>query len=324
MSEKLQLNAKILPSQISQRLDQALVFLFPDYSRSQIKQWILNNRVQVNGEYVNSPRKKVAGNEKVLINLLIKNNICAEAENIPLNIVYEDNAILVINKPSNLVVHPGINNPNGTLLNTLLFHYPEIIHVPRAGIVHRLDKGTTGLIVVAKTISSHLYLSQAIKNRKVIREYDAIVNGLIQCSGIVNQPVARHPNNRIRMAINKIGKPAITYYKIIEKFRRHTRVRLRLETGRTHQIRVHMAHINHHVVGDPVYYGSVRSLKGFSESLITMLKNFNRQALHARKLCLYHPITGDLMEWCIGLPTDMLTLIDILKKDSVMKVTTII
>ncbi|WP_348666150.1 23S rRNA pseudouridine(1911/1915/1917) synthase RluD [Arsenophonus symbiont of Ornithomya chloropus] len=315
MSEKLQLNAKILPSQFSQRLDKVLVSLFPDYSRSQIKKWILNNRVQVNNEYVNSPKKKVVGNEKVLINLVIKKNICTEAENIPLNIVYEDDAILVINKPANLVMHPGIKNLNGTLLNTLLFHYPENINVPRAGIIHRLDKGTTGLIVIAKTITAHSNLSQAIKNRKVIREYDAIVNGLVQCSGIVDQPIARHPSKRIHMAINKIGKPAITHYKIIEKFRIHTRVKLRLETGRTHQIRVHMAHINHHVVGDPVYYGSVRSLKGFSESFIKMLKTFNRQALHAKKLRLYHPITGNLMEWCVEPPRDMLMLIDMLKKN---------
>ncbi|WMY96313.1 MAG: 23S rRNA pseudouridine(1911/1915/1917) synthase RluD [Arsenophonus sp.] len=317
MSEKIQLNAKILPSQFSQRLDKALVILFPDYSRTQIKKWILNNRVQVNDKYINSPKKKVLGNENILINLFIKKKMYLKAENIPLNIIYEDNAILVINKPSNLVVHPGIKNPNGTLLNTLLFHYPNIINVPRAGIVHRLDKGTTGLIVIAKTIIAHFNLSKDIKNRKVIREYDAVVNGLIQCNGIVNQPVGRHPIKRIHMAIHKLGKPAITHYKIVEKFRIHTRVKLRLETGRKHQIRVHMAHINHHILGDPVYHGSIRSLKGFSESFITMLKKFNRQALHASKLRLYHPITGNLMEWYVDLPEDMLMLIDMLKKDSV-------
>ncbi|WMY96938.1 MAG: 23S rRNA pseudouridine(1911/1915/1917) synthase RluD [Arsenophonus sp.] len=316
MFKKIQLNAKILPSQFSQRLDQALVILFPNYSRTQIKKWILNNRVQVNGRYINIPKKKVLGNENILINLLIEKKISLKAENIPLNIIYEDNAILVINKPSNLVVHPGIKNPNGTLLNSLLFHYPKIINVPRAGIVHRLDKGTTGLIVIAKTITAHFNLSQAIKNRKVIREYDAVVNGLMQYNGTVNQPVARHPIKRIYMFIHKAGKPAITHYKIAEKFRIHTRIKLRLETGRKHQIRVHMAYINHHIVGDPVYHGSIRSLKGFSKSFIRMLKKFNHQALHARKLRLYHPITGNLMEWYVDPPEDMLMLIDMLKKDS--------
>ncbi|MFP3014056.1 MAG: 23S rRNA pseudouridine(1911/1915/1917) synthase RluD [Arsenophonus sp.] len=316
MSKKLKLKSKILKSQIGQRLDKALSKLFVDHSRSQIKEWILCNRVLVNGKVINAPKKKVFGNEQIYIDALIKEDVYLEAQNIPLNIIYEDEEILVINKPRNLVVHPGAGNPDGTLLNALLYHYPKIINVPRAGIVHRLDKDTTGLMVIAKTIRSHIYLIKAFRLRAITREYEAVINGHIIGCGIIDEPIARHPTKRTHMAVSKIGKPCITYYKIVNYFRHHTRLRLQLNSGRTHQIRVHMAYINHHLVGDQVYGGLLRELKDTSEEVRQIIKKFNRQALHSAMLRMHHPCTGIEMEWNADIPVDMIMLINILKIDA--------
>ncbi len=316
MAQQVQLTATVSEAQLGQRLDQTLAELFPDYSRSRIKEWILERRVSVNGTIIDKPKEKVFGGEQVSIDAEIEEAQRWEAQNIPLNIVYEDDDILVINKPRGLVVHPGAGNPDGTVLNALLYHYPPIADVPRAGIVHRLDKDTTGLMVVAKTVPAQTHLVETLQLREITREYEAVAIGTMTAGGTVNEPMARHSTKRTHMAVHPMGKPATTHYRIMEHFRAHTRLRLRLETGRTHQIRVHMAHINHPLVGDPLYGGRPRPPKGASDAFIAALRGFDRQALHATMLRLYHPITGIEMEWHAPLPQDMVDLIDALKADT--------
>lgn len=313
---KLKLSTEIEQSQLGMRLDQALSALFPDYSRSRIKDWIVNNKVTVNDVIVNKPKERVLGGEKIIINAEIEEETYHQPEDIKLDIVYEDDDILVINKPRDLVVHPGAGNPDGTVLNALLHYYPDIARVPRAGIVHRLDKDTTGLMVVAKTINAQTHLVDALQHREITREYEAVAMGIITAGGTVDQPITRHPTKRTHMAVFPTGKPAVTHYRVMEKYRLHTRLRLRLETGRTHQIRVHMAHIAHPLIGDPLYGGRPRPPKGASESFIQTLRDFDRQALHATMLRLYHPITGELMQWNAPIPQDMQTLIQALQEDT--------
>lgn len=313
---ELKLSTEIEQTQLGMRLDQALSELFPDYSRSRIKEWIVNNKVTVNGMIVNKPKEKVLGGEKITISAEIEQETYHQPENIKLNIVYEDDDILVINKPRDLVVHPGAGNPNGTVLNALLYHYPEIARVPRAGIVHRLDKDTTGLMVVAKTIIAQTHLVESLQLREITREYEAVAMGIITAGGTIDEPITRHPTKRTHMAVFPTGKPAVTHYRVMEKYRLHTRLRLRLETGRTHQIRVHMAHIAHPLVGDPLYGGRPRPPKGASESFIQTLRDFDRQALHAAMLRLFHPITGEQMEWHAPIPEDMQKLILALQDDT--------
>ncbi len=316
MAQQVQLTATVAESQLGQRLDQALAELFPDYSRSRIKDWILDDRVQVNGKKVTKPKEKVLGGEAIAIDAQIEEDARWLPQDIALNIVYEDNDILVINKPRDLVVHPGAGNPDGTVLNALLHYYPEIMDVPRCGIVHRLDKDTTGLMVVAKTVPAQTHLVEALQAREITREYEAIAMGTMTAGGTVDQPIARHSTKRTHMAVHPMGKPATTHYRIMEHFRAHTRMRLRLETGRTHQIRVHMAHINHPLLGDQLYGGRPRLPKGASEEFIATLRGFDRQALHATMLRLYHPVTGIEMEWHAPLPQDMVDLINALKADT--------
>ena len=244
-----------------------------------------------------------------------KGEIVQEMPCIPLNIVYEDDDIIVINKPKDLVVHPGAGNPDGTVLNALLYHYPPIAEVPRAGIVHRLDKDTTGLMVVAKTIPAQTKLVRDLQKRKITREYEAVASGIMTKGGTVDQPMARHATKRTLMAVHPMGKPAVTHYRIMENFRNYTRLRLRLETGRTHQIRVHMAHIAHPLLGDQTYGGRPRPPKNASEAFTEVLRNFKRQALHAVMLRLAHPITGEMMEWYAPLPDDFVELLHALKAD---------
>ncbi|ENG7682079.1 23S rRNA pseudouridine(1911/1915/1917) synthase RluD [Providencia stuartii] len=315
MAQQVQLNATVAESQLGQRLDQALAELFPDYSRSRIKEWILDDRVQVNGKVINKPKEKVLGGEQILVDALIEEDNRWEPQDIPLDVVYEDEDILVINKPRGLVVHPGAGNPDGTILNALLHRYPEIVDVPRAGIVHRLDKDTTGLMVVAKTVPAQTRLVESLQLREITREYEAVAVGRMTAGGMVEEPISRHPTKRTHMAVHPMGKPAITHYRVMEHFRAHTRLRLRLETGRTHQIRVHMAHINHPLIGDPLYGGRLRPLKGASEEFFEVMRKFDRQALHATMLRLYHPISGIQMEWHAPLPDDMVELIEALKAD---------
>jgi len=316
MAQQLQLTATVAETQLGQRLDQALAELFPDYSRSRIKEWILEDRVQVNGTMINKPKEKVLGGEAVTIDAQIEEEARWQPQDIALDIVYEDADILVINKPRGLVVHPGAGNPDGTVLNALLYYFPAIADVPRAGIVHRLDKDTTGLMVVAKTVPAQTRLVEALQAREITREYEAVAIGSMTAGGSVEEPIARHSTKRTHMAVHPMGKPALTHYRIMEHFRAYTRLRLRLETGRTHQIRVHMSHINHPLVGDPLYGGRPRPPKGASEAFIAMLRSFDRQALHATMLRLYHPITGIQMEWHAPLPQDMVELIAALKIDT--------
>ncbi|MDO4627002.1 MAG: 23S rRNA pseudouridine(1911/1915/1917) synthase RluD [Pasteurellaceae bacterium] len=312
---QITLSAEIQPAQMGQRLDQTLAELFPDYSRSRLKTWIEDNLVQLNGVVQNIPRSKVYGGEQVSIIVDVEDENRFEPENIPLNIVYEDDDILVINKPKNLVVHPGAGNPKGTVLNALLYHYPQIAEVPRAGIVHRLDKDTTGLMVVAKTIPAQTQLVRALQKRRITREYEAIAFGIMTQGGTVDEPMARHSTKRTQMAVHPMGKPAVTHYRIMERFRNYTRLRLRLETGRTHQIRVHMAYIAHPLLGDQTYGGRPRPPKNASEEFMQVLRHFQRQALHAIMLRLEHPITGELMEWHAPLPDDFVELVQALKAD---------
>ncbi|WP_457913529.1 23S rRNA pseudouridine(1911/1915/1917) synthase RluD [Candidatus Gillettellia adelgis] len=309
------ITARVAESQVKQRLDQAMVKLFPDYSRSRIKAWILKNQVQVNGKTVNKPKEKVLGGELVSISKSLEVAACWEPQKIVLDIIYKDRDILVINKPRNLVVHPGTGNPGGTMLNALLHYYPESITVPRAGIVHRLDKDTTGLMIVARTISAQARLLEALKTRKITREYEAIVIGAMTTGGTVDKPISRHITKRTHMAVNAAGKSAVTHYQVIEKFHTHTHLRLRLETGRTHQIRVHMSHIHHPLVGDKVYGGRLRLPKGTPPALINMLRSFDRQALHATMLRMHYSIFGSQMEWYAPLPQDMIDLITALQAE---------
>lgn len=303
--------------QSGQRLDCALSMLLPNYSRSQIKRWIISERVKVDNKIVVIPRKKMLGGELVAIENV---NDCHEniyPQNIPINIVYEDNDILVINKEDNMVVHPGIGNYSGTILNALLYRYPSIIQVVRAGIVQRLDKDTTGLMVVAKNIRSYHNLLQLFKERKIIREYEAVVYGKFSCNiGVINQPIRRHNVHRTCMTVHAMGKPAITYYYIMETFGIHySRIRIRLKTGRTHQIRVHMTYIDHPLIGDQKYRKFISYLHNISNcELNNYLCFFKRQALHACTLQLHHPSTRELMRWDIPLPKDIMHLINILRK----------
>jgi len=316
MTQEVRLQGEFGIDQFNKRLDQALAELFPDYSRTRIKEWILDGFVSIDGVVVDRPREKILGGELVDIAAQIEEEVRWFAQNIPLDIVYEDDDIIVINKPAGLVVHPGAGNPDGTVLNALLHHYPAIVDVPRAGIVHRLDKGTTGLMVVAKSVPAQTHLVNSLQARQITREYEAIAFGTMTAGGTVDAPIKRHATKRTHMAVNEFGKPAVTHYRVMEKFRAHTRLRLRLESGRTHQIRVHMAHINHSLVGDPVYCGRPRPPKKATPELMEMFKSFKRQALHAAMLKLTHPITGEEMCWRAPVPVDMQALTHALRVDT--------
>ncbi len=316
MTQEINLKSEITATQTGQRLDQALAELFPDYSRTRIKEWILSDCIYLDGKLVNKPREKVYELQQVEVNATIEEEVKAKPEAIDLNIVYEDDDIIVINKQAGLVVHPGAGNSDGTLMNALLHHCPDIEHVPRAGIVHRLDKDTTGLMVVAKTVEAQTHLVAALQAREITREYEAIVMGTMTAGGTVDEPIGRHPTKRTHMAVHHLGKPAMTHYRVAEKFRAHTRLRLRLESGRTHQIRVHMAHIGHILVGDPVYGGRPRPPKAAAPEFIETLKGFRRQALHAVRLELAHPMTCEIMSWQAPIPEDMVELTKALRKDT--------
>jgi len=291
------------------RLDLVLSKLFKDYSRSYLKQLIIMNQVCVNKNIVNQPDKKISGGEILTIYTPSQNKEANFPENIFLNVIYEDNDLLIINKPAGLVVHPGSGNTKGTLLNALLYHYKNIKDVPRAGIVHRLDKDTTGLMVIAKTIVSYNYLLKLLKRRKITRGYEAIVKGKMISGGSINKPIMRHRTKRICMTVHDLGKKAVTHYKIINRFNFHTHISIRLETGRTHQIRVHMLHIKYPLVGDQLYGGSMYQLDFRKDKKINEIYKFPRQALHANYLAFHHPITQDFISWTIPLPKDMQELI---------------
>lgn len=295
-----------------ERLDAALAKLLPEFSRSRLASWIKDGRVTVDGETA-SPKTKLWGGEKLLVDAEPDpETVAFQAEDVPLDIVYEDDAILVLNKPAGLVVHPGSGNWSGTVLNGLLHRYPELKAVPRAGIVHRLDKDTSGLMVVARTLSAQNHLVQQLQARTVKRHYLAVAQGLVRADGTVDAPIGRHPRERIKMAVTGTGKPAVTHYRVLERFSAHTLVECRLETGRTHQIRVHMAHLGHPLAADPVYGGRP---KLFAPEIMLALEGFARQALHAKKLALVHPVSGKTMTWRAPLPEDFELLIAALRAE---------
>ena len=298
-----------------QRLDQALAGLLEAHSRTRIKEWIDAGQVLVNGLKLR-PKDKVVGGENVEVNASIADSVEVAPEAIELDIVHQDAHVLVINKPVGLVVHPGAGNAAGTLQNALLHFDARLASVPRAGIVHRLDKDTTGLMVAARTLEAHTALVRAIEAREVEREYEAVCLGVMTGGGVVDAPIGRHPVDRVRMAIREDGRDAVTHYRVVQRFRGHTHVRLKLETGRTHQIRVHMAHIKYPLVGDKVYGGRLLLPKGATPELIEMLRSFRRQALHAARLAFAHPITGERIETEAPLPEDMRALLDVLSVDA--------
>jgi len=298
------------------RLDLALQKLMPSHSRSRLQTWIKAEHVTLNGQVAHAKAKVWAGDKVQVIEQANPQTNAFQAESIPLHIVYEDEAIIVINKPAGMVVHPAAGNWSGTLLNALLYHAPELSQLPRAGIVHRLDKDTSGLLVIAKTLAAQTDLVRQLQSRSVKREYRTIVWGQIWTNGKVDQPIGRHPTQRTRMAINKMGKPAVTHYEILERFGVHTYLRCMLETGRTHQIRVHMQFLKAPIVGDPVYgYRGIVPTKLMSSELSEAVQHFPRQALHAIKLGLVHPISKSAMEWQIELAEDMKYLLDLMRTD---------
>src|SRR5690554_905788 len=304
----------IVPPQLSdKRLDQAAAELMPEHSRSRLQSWIKSGALTVNGT-VRKPRDKVMLDDVLDLDAEPEVQVTWEAEPISLDIVYEDEHLLVINKPAGLVVHPAAGHADGTLVIALLNHAPEVENLPRAGIVHRLDKDTSGIMVVARSLIAHTSLVDQLQTRTMGREYEAVVVGSLTGGATVDAPIGRHPQDRKRMAVVPSGKPAVTHYRLLERFAAHTHIQCKLESGRTHQIRVHMTHVRHPLVGDPAYGGRLRLPKGTTEELRQALAAFSRQALHARRLTLEHPETGETLSWEVPLPEDMVQLIEALRK----------
>lgn len=307
----------IVPEELSgERLDKAVGLLLDGYSRASLQRWIKQGCVEVDGAVVLRQRDVVKAEQSIVIDVPEAESLEMEAEDIELDIVHDDDSILVLNKPAGLVVHPGAGNPNHTLLNALLFHYPALAKLARGGIVHRLDKETSGLMVVAKTEKARQSLIDDLSEHRVQRKYLAIVEGLLVAGGTVNQPIGRHHRDRRKMAVTPKGKPAVTHYRVEEKYRTTSMLRVQLETGRTHQIRVHMASIKLPLVGDSVYGHRVKLPAKASEELIDLLRGFRRQALHAETLGLAHPETGEICSWSRPMPADMQALRNVLKADS--------
>ena len=300
MRRSLQVDAALAGS----RLDQALAVLLPEFSRSRLQQWIESGRVLVD----DAPRRcrdKVWGGEAIRIDAPLSAGDGCLAQAIALSVVYEDDHLLVVDKPAGLVVHPAAGNPDGTLQNALLHHAPSLTSIPRAGIVHRLDKDTSGLLVVAKTLQSHKSLVEQLRLREVHREYRALVVGELVAGGRVEAPIGRHPVHRTKMAVVGHGRAAVTHYALLERYSGHTLLKVELETGRTHQIRVHMAHLRHPLVGDRAYGVRPRPPQGCSAELTAALQTFPRQALHAIALGLIHPGTGASMRWEVPMAADL-------------------
>jgi 23S rRNA pseudouridine1911/1915/1917 synthase len=316
-AERELLEASIPLTSAGRRFDQVLAELFPDFSRSRLTEWIKSGDALLDGRLV-KPKLAVRGGEPVTLSVRIEVETDAEAEDMALDILYQDEEVLVVNKPAGLVVHPGAGNPRGTMVNGLLHFDPRLSGLPRAGIVHRLDKDTSGLMVVARTLRAHASLVEQLSGRDVHRQYLAVVQGTMVAGTTINAPIGRHPTDRVRMAVAKEGggRDAITHYRVREKFRAHTLVECRLETGRTHQIRVHMAHVRHQIVGDPLYGGSFRLPKAATPELAERLQGFRRQALHAEKLTFRHPVSGEPITTEAAPPADMQGLLADLRADT--------
>ena len=304
----------IIPERmIDQRIDLALSEMLPNFSRSKIASWIKSGDALLDNRTF-KPKDKVNGHETIQLILNHQENNDWLPEKINLNIVFEDKDIIIINKPFGLVTHPGAGNWSGTLANALLHYDSNLSSLDRAGIVHRLDKNTSGLMVVSKNTKSQKFLVEQLQSHSVEREYSAIVYGHMISGGSINEPIGRDPKDRVKQAVLTNGKESITHYRAIDRFQSHTHVKAILETGRTHQIRVHLSHIGHPLIGDPIYGGRVRFPKKASMELKDELINFQRQALHSKKLTLTHPSTGQSMSWKADLPVDMQQLLSTLKK----------
>ena len=314
VTDKIQLSAQATPDHAGQRLDQVAADLFDRFSRSRLQQWIKSGALTVNG-HTAKPKDKLIGSETLTIDAELEAEVEDAAQPIELPVVYQDDDLLVINKPAGLVVHPAAGHQDGTLLNGLLHHDPGLNSLPRAGIVHRLDRDTTGLMVVARTLEAHASLVAQLQDKSLYREYEAVTVGVMTSGGVVDAPIGRHPQDRKRQAVTDTGKHAVTHYRVIQRFRGNTHIRVQLETGRTHQIRVHMAHIRYPLVGDSVYAGRLRLPAGASPALREALQGFRRQALHARKLGLVHPTSGEYMEFESPLPADFEALLAQLHSD---------
>ena len=298
------------------RFDQAVAGMFPDFSRSRLSAWIKSGALTLDGAQV-PPRQVLRGGERVCLDAQLDTEVTSAAQDIDLAIVHEDAYLLVVDKPPGLVVHPGAGNPAGTLLNALLFHDATLAELPRAGIVHRLDKDTSGLMVVAKTLPTYTALVDLLSRHEVERQYEAVVMGTMIAGGTVDAPIGRSMGDRLRQAVRdeEDGKRAVTHYRLRERFRAHSLLQCQLETGRTHQIRVHLTHVGHPLVGDPVYGGGLKLPKGAGPELVTALRGFRRQALHAERLSFIHPARGEPVSFSAARPADLQTLIAALRAD---------
>ncbi|MFC1578852.1 23S rRNA pseudouridine(1911/1915/1917) synthase RluD [Pseudomonadota bacterium] len=315
MNERIEMTATVPAELDGERLDQVAAQLFSDYSRSRLQTWIRAGELQVDGKSYR-PRDKVAAGALLELAAELVAEISWQAQPIALDIVYEDDSIIVLDKPAGLVVHPAAGHADGTLVNALLDHAPELAQLPRGGIVHRLDMETSGIMVVARTLAAHHDLVAQLQARTVRREYSAVCIGAMTGGGTVDAPMGRHPQQRKKMAVLAAGgKPAVTHYRVAKRFGHHTQITVNLETGRTHQIRVHMAHRRYPLVGDPVYGGRPRIPPGASAELVAALRGFPRQALHARALGLIHPVSGEEVQFDCPLPEDLLGLLDVLGRE---------
>lgn len=300
-----------------QRLDQVAVALFTDFSRSKLQAWIKTGALTVDGVVLRS-KDKVAVDQELQLRTHLEPEVSWSGEDIPLDIRFEDEHVLVVNKPAGLVVHPAAGHARGTLVNALIHYAPELDCLPRGGIVHRLDKDTSGIMFVARSPLAHRSLVEQLSARTVKREYAAICVGALSGGGTINEPIGRHPHARTKMAVMSNGKPAITHYKVAERFANHTAITVNLETGRTHQIRVHMAHRHHPLIGDPTYGGRPRVPSGASAALVDCLRQFPRQALHARTLAFDHPASGERLEFGTHLPSDFEALLTLLRTEDAL------
>ena len=313
-SQLISLSAEVTHSLAGNRLDQIAAQLFPDYSRARLQEWIKQGKLTLDGQHCR-PRDTAAAGAMLLLEVEPEPVEDWIAQEMPLQVVYEDADLLVINKPADLVVHPAAGHRQGTLVNGLLHYCPALESVPRAGIVHRLDKDTTGLLVVAKNLRSHNGLVQQLQARTISRQYQAVVQGVMTAGGTVSEPLGRHPVNRIKRAVVRNGQEAVTHYRVLKRFRAHTHIQVNLETGRTHQIRVHMAHLKYPIVGDPLYNSRLQVPSASSEALKQVLLDFRRQALHAWKLSLIHPLSGKECSWESTLPSDFEILLQSLRDE---------
>ena len=312
---RLSLQFQLDETYLGQRIDQVAATIWSDFSREKLKQWLKEGHLLVNGNSV-KPKYKCEGFELLTLEVELEAQTRSLPEDIPLDIVYEDDDIIVVNKPVGMVVHPGAGNSSGTLVNALLHHYPKSAELTRAGLVHRIDKDTSGLLVVAKNLEAQFSLSKQLAKKTVYRVYDLIVYGNVIAGGTVDEPIKRHPVDRVKMAVLPGGKDAVTHYNVKERFQHLTRIQARLETGRTHQIRVHFSYIGFGLVGDPVYMPRVRVPAGATELLDETLRGFRRQALHAAELGFKHPRTGEEMLFKAPWPADLATLVDVLRTEN--------